>query len=61
MAKKAHDIEVDGIDWSDYPDFSDAFIVSAKHEDGTEFTDEEIEELNEDRDLVYKSVEDVLY
>ena len=40
-------IEVDGIDTKDYPDFSDAFIQSADY-DGVPMTDEQIDELNED-------------
>ena len=28
---KIEDVEVDGIDTSDYPDFCDAYIATAKH------------------------------
>jgi len=53
------DIEVDGIDPKDYPDFSDAFIASACWLNGDDLTDEEIDELNDDyRDFVYDTVFD---
>ena len=46
------DIEVDGIDTSDFPDFCDAFIASAAVEtwDGEyrELTDEEIDWINDE-------------
>jgi hypothetical protein len=58
---KVHDIEVDGIDTRDYPDFCDAYIAGAtiELEDGTfrDATDEELDELNSDRDFVYEQVE----
>ena len=59
------DIELDGIYTDDYPDFVDAFISSATalQEDGVlrEATEDELDELNEDRDLVYGLVMDRLY
>ena len=62
---KVHDIEVDGIDTRDYPDFCDAFIAHAtiELEDGTfrDATDAELDELNEDSDFVYAAVENYLY
>lgn len=52
------DIEVDGIDTEDYPDFCDAYVSSAVAvlEDGTirDATEDELEELTEDSDLVYE-------
>lgn len=36
-------VEVDGIDTRDYPDFCDAYMCGACWDDGTEFTDVEIE------------------
>jgi len=53
--KKIKHIEVDGIDHSDAPDFSDAYISYAEY-DGRKMTDEEIDQLNEDSDFVYESV-----
>ena len=58
------DIEVDGIDTRDYPDFSDAYICSASVlKDGTwwEANDQELDELNNDADLVYEAVQDYLF
>lgn len=43
--KKITNIEFDGVDSKDYPDFSDAFIVSAEC-DGIEMTEDEIEKLD---------------
>jgi len=40
-------IEIDGIDTSDYPDFCDAYISSAKFEDGTDLDEDELETLQE--------------
>lgn len=48
-------IVIDGIDMGDYPDFSDAYILSADYGD-REMTDEELEILNEDSDFVHQSV-----
>ncbi len=53
---KVHDVEVDGIDYSDYPDFCDAYISFATY-DGRDMTDEELEVLNDlHRDFVYEEV-----
>lgn len=55
------DIEVDGIDSKDYPDFCDAYICGATAvlEDGSmrDATDQELEELTNDglaQELAYK-------
>lgn len=58
--KKISNIEFDGIDYSDYPDFCDAYIVSAEY-DGEQMTDEQIEELNDDSDFVYESLMNYLH
>lgn len=51
------DVEVDDVDTRDYPDFCDAFISNARWADtGDQLTDAEIDEVNEDRDLVYDAV-----
>ena len=60
----ATDFDVDGIDTRDYPDFCDAFICDASVMENGEWrdaTDDEIDELNEDGDLVYSCVENHLY
>jgi len=53
-------IQVDGIDTNDYPDFCDAYISSADY-DGVSMTEEQIEELNEDYDFVRQAVDDHLF
>ena len=53
-------IEVDGIDTNDYPDFTDAFIVSADY-NGVEMTDEQLEALNEDYSFVHDCVYNQLF
>ena len=57
---QVEDIEIDGIDTRDYPDFCDAFILEATYK-GREMTDEELEALNEDSDFVYEQVMEHLY
>jgi hypothetical protein len=58
--KKIDNIEVDGIDTKDYPDFCDAFIASADY-DGEPMTDGQLDELNEDSDFVYQCVQNYLF
>ena len=56
------DIEVEDIALWDAPDFCDAYISSARWEDtGELLDDEELNALNEDRDVVYDAVLDVIY
>lgn len=45
--KKVVDLEVDGVDSGDYPDFSDAYFSSGCYEDGTELTEDELNRLTE--------------
>ena len=52
---KLESVEVDGIDFKDYPDFCDAYISYAEI-DGIELTDEQYEEVNDDSQLVYEYV-----
>ena len=52
---KIANIEFDGIDHSDYPDYCDAYIVSADY-DGQPMTEEQLEEICEDGDFVYESL-----
>ena len=54
------DVAFEGIDHRDYPDYCDAFIASAEY-DGRDLSDEELDELNEDSDLVYELLTDNLY
>ena len=57
--KKIDNIEIDGIDTKDYPDFCDAYISSADY-DGKPMTDEQLDEINEDGDYVYGHIMDYL-
>ena len=53
--KKIDNIEVDGIDFKDYPDFCDAYIVSADY-DGKPMTDDQLDEINDDGDFQYECI-----
>jgi hypothetical protein len=53
-------IEFEGIDHNDYPDYCDAYIISADY-DGREMTEDEIEELNDDSGFVYDKLMNFLY
>lgn len=56
------DIEIEGINHKDAPDYVDAFICSANWINGQELTDEELDELNSDyRDFVYEQVIKKIY
>jgi hypothetical protein len=48
-------IEIDDVNMDDYPDFSDAYVIRATFEDGTDLTDTELEELQDEySDLVHE-------
>ena len=53
--KKIDNIEVDGIEPKDYPDFSNAYIVSADY-DGVPMTDEQLDEINDDGQFQYECI-----
>jgi hypothetical protein len=53
-------IEFEGIDHNDYPDYCDAYIISADY-GGREMTEDEIEELNDDSGFVYDKLMNFLY
>ena len=56
------DIEVEDVELSDYPDFCDAWIGAARWEDtGEPLSEFELEELNDNKDLVYDAIMKVLY
>ena len=60
--KKVVDLEVDGIDLRDSPDFADAYFSYACYEDGTELTDDELEQLTEQNpDVLLEKVFDSLH
>ena len=53
-------IEIDGVDLRDAPDFVDAYIMDARV-DGRQATDEELDQMNDDAMFRYESVEASLY
>jgi hypothetical protein len=57
---KIDNIEIEGIDFKDAPDFCDAFIASADYE-GEPMTDEEIDKLNDNGDFVHEAVWNYLH
>ena len=53
---KITNIEIEGIDFKDAPDFCDAFIASADY-NGEPMTDEQLNKLSdENSDFVYEAV-----
>lgn len=50
-----NDIEIDGVDHRDYPDYCDAYIMTAKVE-GRMATDEELDQMNDDGQFRYDTV-----
>lgn len=63
--KRIVDIVIEGIDYSDYPDFCDAYIAEARYQndDGStrELTDDEYDELHDNTDFVYEKVWDYIH
>jgi len=60
--RKVIDMEVDGVDGRDYPDFADAHFSYACYEDGTELTDEELDKLAEQNaDVLWEKAYDSLH
>ena len=57
---KLSNIQFEGIDHNDYPDYVDA-NVSYAEENGEPLTDEELDELNEDSERVYELLMDYLH
>ena len=45
--KKVVDLEVDGVDSGDYPDFCEAHFSNGYYEDGTPLTDKELDQLTD--------------
>jgi hypothetical protein len=45
--KKVIDLEVEGIERGDYPDFCNAYFSSGCYEDGTPLTDDELDKLTD--------------
>ena len=57
---KIDNLEFDGIDHEDHPDYCDAYILSADY-DGKEMTEQQLEELNEDKEFVHEKLFNYLY
>jgi hypothetical protein len=53
--KKISDVVVTDIDFEDYPDFCDAYVISAMYK-GKPMTDLELDELNQDGEFVNEAV-----
>ena len=49
-------IEIEGIDFNDYPKFCDAYISEAKFNDGTELTDEQLDELTDEHGEIINEI-----
>ena len=58
--KKVINIELDGLHKWDAPDYSGAFVGFACWEDGTPLTDEELDNLSDDRAQVHAYIFEVL-
>lgn len=56
---KISNVTFEDVDHKDRPDYCDAFIASFDI-DGVEATDEQIDEINEDSDLVHELLMDYL-
>ena len=54
-------MEFEGVDFKDYPDFVDAFLVAADY-DGKEMTEEQIDYINDEHyDFVNEQVYDSIF
>ncbi len=53
-------LEFDGIDHRDYPDYCDAYISAADY-NGYPMSDDQLDELNDDYDYVYNALMNYLY
>ena len=49
-------LEIEGIDFSDYPDFCDAYIASGNFEDGSPIDEDTLDKLNGDGCLIHEIV-----
>ena len=55
-------LEIENVDARDYPDFSDAYIGRASFTDGTDLSDQEMDQLNDEHgDLVHELAYDSLH
>ena len=58
--RDVHNVSFQDVHHWDRPDYSDAFIDYAEHSDGTPYTDQELDALNDDADLVHELLMDYL-
>ena len=58
--KRISNVEFEDIDHNDHPDYVDAFITYAEL-DGKPMTEEQLDELNDDKGLVYDLLMDHLF
>lgn len=61
MFKMLKNIEIDNIKMWDAPDFSDAFVAYAEHENGLPLNELELDQLNENAQLVHELVYKEIY
>lgn len=54
-------LEIDGIDYRDAPEFSDAYFSDGYYTDGTPLSDQDLERLTADGDLLYQMLTDIMY
>ncbi len=57
---KISNVKVEGINYNDYPDFTDAFIASADY-NGEPMDDEQLDMINMDDDYVYDCIMNYIY
>jgi hypothetical protein len=57
---KVTNVVIEGIDYKDYPDFCDAYIVSADYY-GEPMTEQQLNELNENGEFIHESVMNKLF
>ena len=54
------DVQLDGLDFKDAPDFSDTYIASAYY-DGKPMTEEQLDVLNQDGSFIYEEIINKIY
>lgn len=55
-------VEIEGVDFSDHPDYCDAYFCYAEWENGTPLTDSELEELTIERgDVVNEMANECIF
>lgn len=57
---KVGNLKFEGVDMSDFPDMVDSYVSEATY-DGHECSEEEIELINDNRDLVYSKLMNHLF